>query len=203
MKKYKNIVFDLGNVLIDYSPHTIVSRFTQDTKIINVLVHEIFYKQEWLDLDQGIMTYEEAYDSICQRMNEEYYPIIKEIFDHWHEDLSDREEMISLLSSLKQKGYKLYLFSNTPQRFSEYKENLKCLDYFDKYVISADLKFSKPSTEFYISAFNLCDIQPNESFFIDDSVQNIIQANKLDMDGYIYNGNLKLLYQYLNTLEII
>jgi putative hydrolase of the HAD superfamily len=203
VKIYKNIVFDLGNVLIDYSPHTIVSRFTQDTKIINLLVHEVFYKQEWLDLDQGIITYDEAYQSICQRMNQEYYTIIKEIFDHWHEELSDQEEMISLLSLLKQKGYKLYLFSNTPHRFNEYKINLKCLDYFDKYVISADIKVSKPSQEFYLTAFQLCDIKPNESFFIDDSVQNILQANKLDMDGYIYNGNLKLLYQYLKVLEIV
>jgi len=203
VKKYKNIVFDLGNVLIDYSPHTIVSRFTQDSKIINLLVHEIFYKQEWLDLDQGIMTYEEAYDSICQRMSQEYYPIIKDIFDKWHEELSDQEVMISLLSLLKQKGYKLYLFSNSPHRFHEYKRKLQSLDYFDKHVISADLKISKPNIEFYLYAFQLCGIKPNESFFIDDSVQNIIQANKLDMDGYIYNGNFELLHRYLNALEII
>ena len=61
MKQYKNIVFDMGNVLLDYSPHTIVSQFTQDESIINRLVKEIFYQQEWLDLDQGLINDDEAY----------------------------------------------------------------------------------------------------------------------------------------------
>jgi putative hydrolase of the HAD superfamily len=203
MKRYKNIVFDLGNVLIDYSPHSIVANFTQDVKVINLLVHEIFYKQEWLDLDQGIITYDQAYHSISHRIDSEYYPHLKEILNRWHDYLSDREEMIELLNLLKLNGYKLFLFSNTPHRFDEYKKNLKCLDYFEKTIISADIKLSKPNIEFYHSACQLCDIKPNESFFIDDSAQNIIHANKIEMDGYIYNGNLQLLYQYLSKLEIL
>lgn len=149
------------------------------------------------------MTYDEAYNAICLRINSDYYPIAKDILNCWHNYLNDREEMINLLSLLKLKGYKLYLFSNTPHRFNEYKMNLKCLDYFEKYVISADLKISKPNIEFYHSACQLCGIKPNESFFIDDSAQNIISANKIDMDGYIYNGNLELLYRYLSILEIL
>lgn len=203
MKKYKNIVFDMGNVLLDFSPHTIVLKFTTDQKHIHTLVHEIFLKQEWLDLDQGIMDEEEAYISITQRLDQKYYPIVKNILNHWHESLVERDEMINLLELLKLKGYKLYLFSNASKRFYTYYKNFKCLTYFDKMIISADIKHSKPSKEFYSIASNLCQIELQDSFFIDDSAQNILNAYRIGMDGYIHNGSYQLLYQYLQNLNII
>lgn len=203
MKKYKNIIFDMGNVLLDYSPHTIVSQFTQDESVINLLVKEIFYQQEWLDLDQGLINEEEAYQEVIKRLNQAYHFITKLIFDHWHEYLFERNEMFDLLNQLKQKGYKLYLFSNASPRFYTYEDTIQCLSLFDQKVISADIKLSKPSHDFYLKAFEICNINPIESFFIDDSVQNILMANQLLMDGYIHNGTYKLLYNYLRKIGIL
>lgn len=203
MKKYKNIIFDMGNVLLDYSPHTIVSQFTQDETIINQLVKEIFYQQEWLDLDQGLINENEAYLQIMERLNESYQFIVKQILDHWHDYLFERSEMLDLLNQLKQKGYKLYLFSNASLRFYEYEHKIKCLSLFDKKVISAYIKLSKPSHDFYHKAFEICDIDPKQSFFIDDSVQNILTANQLKLDGYIHNGTYQLLCNYLKKINIL
>lgn len=203
MKKYKNIVFDMGNVLLDFSPHFIVSNFTMDQSKINMLVHEIFQKQEWLDLDQGIIDEDKAYNSIIQRVDQTDYTVVKNILDHWHESLIEKEEMINLLELLKFKGYNLYLFSNASKRFYTYYNNFKCLTYFDQMIISADIKHSKPSKEFYTIASKLCQIDLSESFFIDDSAQNIVSANRIGMNGYIYNGSYSLLYRYLQKLTII
>ena len=203
MKKYKNIIFDMGNVLLDYSPHTIVSHFTNDSEKINTLVKEIFYQQEWLDLDQGILSYDDAYILFKNRLHPNYHSIVKDILDHWHEHLFERYDMFGLLTELKQLGYKLYLFSNASLRFYDYEKRIKCLSLFDQKVISADLKLSKPSDEFYYKAFDLCGIKADESFFIDDSMINIIKANQLGMDGYIYNGTISLLYKYLHQIEVL
>jgi putative hydrolase of the HAD superfamily len=203
MKKYKNIIFDMGNVLLDFSPHLITSKYTQDTDIIHKLVKEIFFKQEWLDMDQGIMSEEEAYHQIIQRVEPEYHFIVKDILDHWHESLIEREIMSDLLEQLKQKGYKLYLFSNASLRFNAYKERIKALNYFEYKVMSAEILYSKPSLEFYRKGFELCNINPEESFFIDDSAQNILSANDLGMDGYIYNGSYSLLIDYLKQMSIL
>lgn len=203
MKKYTNIVFDLGNVLIDYAPHSIVSQFTQDINTIQRLVHEMFYKQEWLDLDQGIISEDEAYVSITKRLKQDDHIIVRDILDKWHNYLYEREDMINIVRALKLKGYKLFLFSNASKRFSDYKDKIKSLTYFDQMVISADIKHSKPSDEFYIEACKICHIELNESFFIDDSIQNIIRANHLGMDGYIHNGSLELLNDYLRKINIL
>lgn len=203
MKKYTNIVFDMGNVLLDYSPHLIVSKFTDDIQLVQLLVNEIFYKQEWLDLDQGIITEDEAIGSISKRIDSKYLDLVKQIFNKWHLYLTEREEMIDLLKMLKSKGYKLYLFSNASLRFYQYVNSFKCLDYFDLKVISADLKVSKPNLDFYRQARSLCQIDLKESFFIDDSAVNILESNTLNMDGYIYNGTFRLLIEYLRKVNII
>lgn len=203
MKKYTNIVFDMGNVLLDYSPHLIVSKFTDDIQLVQLLVNEIFYKQEWLDLDQGIIKEDEAIGSISKRIDSKYLDLVKQIFNKWHLYLTEREEMIDLLKMLKSKGYKLYLFSNASLRFYQYVNSFKCLDYFDLKVISADLKISKPNLDFYRQASSLCQIDLKESFFIDDSAVNILESNTLNMDGYIYNGTFRLLIEYLRKVNII
>lgn len=203
MKKYTNIVFDMGNVLLDYSPHLIVSKFTDDIQLVQLLVNEIFYKQEWLDLDQGIIKEEDAITRISRRVDSIHMDLVKQIFNKWHLFLTEREEMIDLLKMLKSKGYKLYLFSNASLRFYQYVNSFKCLDYFDLKVISADLKISKPNLDFYRQASTLCQIDLKESFFIDDSAVNILEANTLNMDGYIYNGTFRLLIEYLRKVNII
>jgi len=203
MKKYKNIIFDMGNVLLDYAPHTIVSHFTSDTDSINILVKEVFYQQEWLDLDQGIISYEDAYRLMTRRLSPKYNSLVKDILDHWHEYLFERSEMFELLSELKRAGYKLYLFSNASLRFYDYENRIRCLSLFDQKIISANLKHSKPSDDFYHKAFELCGISAHESFFIDDSAINILKANQLGLDGYIYNGTYSLLYDYLKRIEVL
>ena len=203
MKRYKNIIFDMGNVLLDYAPHTIVSHLTRDTESINTLVKEVFYQQEWLDLDQGILSYDDAYILFKKRLHPKYHSLVKDILDHWHEYLFERCEMYELLSELKQLGYKLYLFSNASLRFYDYENRIKCLSLFDQKIISADLKHSKPSDDFYHKAFELCGISAHESFFIDDSAINILKANQLGLDGYIYNSTYSLLYDYLKRIEVL
>ena len=203
MKQYKDMIFDMGNVLLDFSPFSIVSNFTSDTSLINLLVKEIFYQQEWLDLDQGIMDEDTAYLQITKRLDSNYHTLVKQILDHWHEYLVERDEMSELLSMLKQKGYKLYLFSNASLRFNDYKNRMQVLTYFDQKIISAEIKLSKPSEAFYIKALELCGIEANDSFFIDDSPINILNANQYGIDGYIYNGSYTLLKDYLQKLNIL
>lgn len=203
MKQYKNMIFDMGNVLLDFSPFSIVSNFTTDTYTINLLVKEIFYQQEWLDLDQGIMDEDTAYLHITKRLDSNYHSLVKSILDHWHEYLVECSEMSELLSKLKQKGYKLYLFSNASLRFNDYKNRMQVLTCFDQKIISAEIKLSKPSEAFYTKALELCGIEAKESFFIDDSPINILNANEYGIDGYIYNGSYTLLKDYLSKLNIL
>ena len=63
----KNIIFDLGNVLISFRPSNILKRKIIPEKIRNKILTDIFGSQEWLILDNGDITTEEAIDIISQK----------------------------------------------------------------------------------------------------------------------------------------
>lgn len=203
MKKYKNILFDMGNVLIDFSPNSITAAFTKDIEAINRLTTEIFFRQEWLDLDQGIIDEQSAYESIIQRLPVQDHVICREILERWHITKTDRIDMLEVVKELKEKGYRLFLCSNASLRFHVYKDSIESFQYFDDLLISADIKVSKPNPEFFNHLLKKHSLDPKECFFIDDLPHNILGANKLGIDGYLFNGNTQLLKTYLKHIGIL
>ncbi|HCT62773.1 MAG TPA: hypothetical protein DIC19_01595 [Erysipelotrichaceae bacterium] len=202
MKRYKTLIFDLGNVLIDFSPYSIVSSYTNDVQIIQTLVREIFLKQEWLDLDQGIMTFEEAKQRILERLDDSLHGLALDILDTWYDHLTERPYFPDLLKELKAIGYRLVLFSNAALCFNDYQDRIQALKYFDYKIISAELKLSKPDAEFYRVACEMLEIDPKSAFFIDDSMANVQAAQAFGIDAFWYNGNFDRLVDYFAKINI-
>lgn len=203
MKRYTTLIFDLGNVLIDFSPYSIVSSYTNDVQTIQTLVSEIFLKQEWLDLDQGIMSFDVAKKQILERLDPSLHDLALNILDTWYDHLTERPYFPDLLKELKAMDYRLVLFSNAAVCFHDYQERIAALAYFDHKVISADIKLSKPDTEFYRVACDMLQIDPKSAFFIDDSMANIQAAQAFGIDAFWYNGNFDRLVDYFAKINIL
>ena len=203
MKKYRNILFDMGNVIIDFSPYSITSAFTTDIEAINRLTVEIFFRQEWLDLDQGITDESKAYQTIIQRLPSEDHMLCEEILARWHETKSERIDMLEIVKQLHENGYRLFLCSNASLRFHAYKESIEAFKYFDDLLISADIKISKPHPEFFLHLLKKHSLDPKECLFIDDLSHNILGANRLGIDGYLFNGNAQYLHDYLQRINVL
>lgn len=202
MKRYTTLIFDLGNVLIDFSPYSLVSSYTNDVQVIQTLVREIFLKQEWLDLDQGIMTFEEAQQRILERLDDSLHGLALDILDTWYDHLTERPYFPDLLKELKSMGYRLVLFSNAALCFNDYQDRIQALKYFDHKIISAELKLSKPDLEFYRVACEMLEIDPKSAFFIDDSMANVQAAQAFGIDAFWYNGNFDRLVDYFAKINI-
>ena len=71
---YKNILFDMGNVIMDFSPDYILSMYTKDVKLINYLKYKIVYTRAWADADKGVLSEEEVYEEIIKDLEEKYQP---------------------------------------------------------------------------------------------------------------------------------
>lgn len=203
MKKYKNILLDMGNVIIDFSPYSITTAFTKDIEAIDRLTIEIFFKQEWLDLDLGTTDEQKAYSSIIQRLPEQDHHVCKEILEQWHKTITEKTDMLDIIRQLKQRGYRLYLCSNASLRFHTYKNTIEAFQSFDDLIISADINLSKPHPEFFETVLKKHALDPKECFFIDDLSHNILGASHLGIDGYLFNGNTGLLKAYLEKIGIL
>ena len=202
MKRYTTLIFDLGNVLIDFSPYTIVAAYTSDVHEIQTLVREIFLKQEWLDLDQGILTLDEAKRSILDRIDPILHHKALHILDTWYEHLTERPYFPEFLKELKAMGYRLILFSNAALCFKDYQARIQALQHFDQIVISAELKVSKPALEFFRIGCEKLDINPATAFFVDDSMANVQAAQAFGIDAYCDHGSFDRLVDYFVKLNI-
>jgi FMN phosphatase YigB (HAD superfamily) len=63
----KNIIFDLGNVLISFRPSEFLDKNSYPESLKSTILSDIFRSKEWLMLDNGEITIAEAIDSISKR----------------------------------------------------------------------------------------------------------------------------------------
>lgn len=203
MSKIKHIVLDMGNVLIEFSPFDIVSRFTQDIDTIETLIGSMFYSSIWRSLDEGTLDEEEAKKLICKKVESSLHPIVYQIIDEWYQHIDVKEEILPLIKQLKEKGYGLYLLSNASERFYDYKDQVEAMSYLDGILISADVLVNKPDFKIYDILCQKFSLNPDECLFIDDMPVNIKAAIDFGMHGYLYQGNIELLTRYLKRLAII
>jgi len=199
---YKNIVFDMGNVLVEWNPRNIVARFTDDKDKIEKISKALFETPEWGKLDEGTISEEEVLNSAKSGLPEEYYDDLEEIFDNWHYCLSIISETNTLVKTLHSLGYGVYLLTNACKRFSTFKNDIHSIKYMNGYMVSSQEKCCKPSKEIYLKFFEKFGLNPKECLFIDDLEANCNGSRNAGMDAYQYDGNFEKLVDYLKSQGI-
>lgn len=201
----KNVVFDMGNVLIQWSPDYIVSRLVEDRKSAQLIKEAVFEQEYWSKLDEGTITEEEVFELAKSKLPEEYHDDLEEVIDNWQYCMPVIPETNELARTLRQKGYGVYLLSNANKKFHSYgRENVPSLKFMNGYLISADEKCVKPSKEIYERFFKKFDLDPAECIFIDDLSANCEGAKSAGMNAYCYDGDYNKLIENLkfNGVEI-
>lgn len=185
----KNIIFDMGNVIIDFNPKEIVNNYTKNNEDKKILLDIVFYGQEWLDLDRGTLELPDAIKQIREKLPINLKDTGEKILKTWTEYISEDDKMKNLMKDLKKKGYNTYILSNAPYNMFKYLSNSEIPSLVDGMIISCEEKVSKPEEEIYNKLFTKFNIKPEESFFIDDRKQNIEASRKLGMAGHVYDMN--------------
>ena len=200
---YKNILFDMGNVIMDFSPDYILSMYTKDVKLINFLKYKILYTVAWARSDKGELTEEGIYDETIKGLDEKYHSIAKEVIYGWYNYKTESKEIYELMKELKNKGYRLFLCSNAAESFHKYEDEIEAFKLLEAKVVSADIRQVKPDKEFFEYLLNTYRLKPEECFFIDDLAVNVKGAYECGIDGYQYNGNAGLLRKFMERVGIL
>ncbi len=175
----KNIIFDLGNVLLKFKPEEFLLQFTSDKEYIKQFVPKITRSQLWLDLDRGLESLENAEIIFISTYPEEK-DFISLFFNHWMEMLTPIEENISILLDLKESGYKTYILSNFIKETLKFvKDKFDFFTLFDGQIISGEEKVIKPDKAIYETLLRRYQLIPEESLFIDDILFFLKPAKKL------------------------
>lgn len=184
----KNIVFDLGNVLISFRPSEYFDKKGYPENIKSKILNDIFASKEWRMLDSGEINTSEAIQSIALNSSltkEE----IAHIFNLRTDLIFPIEQNVKLLPELKKQGFRLYFLSNFPiDIFEEVKTGYYFFRYFDGGLISAEAKSSKPDRRIYEILLERYKIIPDETLYIDDIEINVKTAESLGMKGLVTFG---------------
>ena len=195
----RNLVFDMGNVLIHYIPQVFMDRLGVPAEDQPMLAREVFGSVEWIRMDRGTLGQEEAVAAMEARLPRRLWEYARRLVLGWWLDgpLMPVEGMAALLEELKGLGYGLYLLSNATVRQPEYFPGIPGSQFFDGAVISAHWKVLKPEREIYEILFREYGLEPSECFFVDDLNINVEGALCAGMDGYIFDGDVGRLRQAL------
>lgn len=177
-KLIRNIVFDLGNVLLDFDPANYLDKLGYKGQIKDELIAEIFETEEWLMLDRGTISQENAVKKWQQR-NPDLKDEIAEVMAEWEKLLTLKADTEEILKTLAAKDFNLYILSNFHKKaFTYVSSKYEFFNYFDGRVISADVKMIKPEAEIYEHLLNKFNLKAEATIFIDDSKENIKAALK-------------------------
>ena len=201
----KNIVFDMGQVLVSYVGNLVCQIYIEDEQERKDVSTSVFASPEWVLLDMGVMPEEEALKKMQERLDTERKREQAEwCFWHWHEyNMKPKEGMEELVRWLKSMGYGIYLCSNASVRLLKcYKEVIPAIDCFDGILFSEEVQCLKPQKEMYGHLFDRFHLKPEECFFVDDLNLNIEGARRCGMEGYCFEdgdvGKLRTVLASLN-----
>ena len=181
----KNIIFDLGNVIINYNQKKIISNFTEKEDEIKYIYDEIFHAQEWDLMDLGDITNEEALEIINKRNEFKYEKLTQDFLHEWYKKQSINRDIVEIAKILKNNGYNLFVLSNMANQTYEYFKNDEFFSLCTGIVISAHEHVKKPDEKVYRLLLNRYNLNAEECLFIDDddSGKNYETANRIGIKG--------------------
>ena len=197
----KNIIFDLGNVLISFRPSVYFDSKNYPEAIKSKILPDIFGSKEWLMLDNGDININQAIDAISLKSSLKREEIAH-IFSLRTDMMFPLDQNVRLLPGLKKQGFKLYFLSNFPlDIFEEIKTGYYFFRYFDGGVISSEVKFSKPDRRIYEILLEKYFLLAPESLFIDDIEINLKTAEGLGMKTLCTFGSEEISKELANALN--
>lgn len=174
----KNIVFDLGNVLLDFDPASYLESLGYKNQLKQDLKAAVFETEEWLLLDRGEIEEKEAIRSWKEK-NPNLKSEITNIISDWEKMLKIKKDSLEILKNLAAKNYEMYILSNFPKKaFAYVTAKYDFFEYFKGQIISYQVKMIKPDAEIYQHLLQKFNLKPAETLFIDDSQKNIEAALK-------------------------
>ena len=178
----KNIVFDLGRVLIKFEPKEYIEQNVPEEKRED-FYNGIFGSAEWLMLDRGTLSYEDAKKIFKERVPGADKQIDRLFDADLFEILQPIEENVKLLPELEKK-YNLYILSNFHQpAFEHIFKKYDFFRLFDGHTVSCYYYLLKPEKEIYDTLVDKFNLIPEETVFIDDSKVNIDACEKEGIRG--------------------
>lgn len=191
----KNIIFDLGNVLVgvdfEKSKKSILSQGVSEKEY-----RDFFNKNVRRRFESGGFKTSAFMDLAYRALGKKITKVkLKELFQDMFFELPEMRNFVEKLS--KSKKYKIFLFSNTNSlHFNYIRKKFAYINLVDKFILSYKLKMVKPDERIYRSVLKKYKLRPDETLFIDDLKDNCVSAGKFGIRTICYINYTSFLKQF-------
>jgi len=179
----KNVVFDIGNVVVRWAPLEIVRLTFGYSESIEKQSKSIFQSDIWLNLNKGLLSENDAKvqyrttlgftELECERLF--YYVKQSQILIYGS---------VELITGCKSSGYNvLALTDNVHEVVSHLKASYTFWELFEGATVSAEVGLLKPQPEIYESLLSQYGLKASETVFIDDMPYNVKGAEAVGIKG--------------------
>lgn len=179
-QKIKAILFDFGNVLLEWNPRYIYRRyFPGDEEAMEQFLQEVNFMDWNAQQDKG----RSFAEGVALLSNEfpHYSNLIQAYHENWKESIGGSlPGTVELMKQLKKAGYPVYGLSNwSAETFPLVREKYAFFNLLDDIILSGEVGAIKPDPEFFEIALKRIGLPAHECLFIDDALPNVEQARRM------------------------
>jgi len=187
----RNVVFDMGNVLIHFKPERFIKRMgITDQQAGQLLIREVFGSVAWSLMDWGVMDEAACEREVLPRLPEALRAPARQLIHRWDQPIMPMEGMAAFVRRCKEAGLGIYLLSNASGRLHDYWPDIPGSPLFDGVVVSADHRCVKPMPQIFDYLLNRFGLAAPECLFIDDMPINVAGAMTVGMQGFLFRENV-------------
>ncbi len=173
------VVFDLGGVLLDWSPHYLYRKLLPDDAAIDAYLAEVRFADWNATLDAG-RPWAEAVEDLAAR-HPERRELIEAFHARWPETLGGAiEGTVAVMADLRSTGIRLLALSNwAAETFRTARDRFEVLDWFDGITISGEVGVGKPDRRIFEHFIATFEVDPAAAVYVDDMPANVEVATSL------------------------
>ena len=197
MVMIKNIILDMGNVLLSYDPQIPLDTYCDSQEEKELIRQVLFGSDIWLEADKGLLKNAELFDRVKQQVAPDHWAALQNCCEHWDICMKPIAGAREFCERAKAGKYGLYVLSNANDKFYDYFERLLPLQFFDGVVVSSDIRMIKPDREAFEYVLKTYGLKAEECLFVDDSACNVDAARAIGMTAHLFRNDYRALDGYL------
>jgi FMN phosphatase YigB (HAD superfamily) len=199
-KQYKNIIFDLGAVLLYFKPREILQDIFKGEKKVPFDLAVAPQSPEWLQMDKGFFSPDQVASSLAHKFNEQNLLKFMIELPRYLKPLS---QGLDIFYKVKNAGYKTFVLSNLSKHcYEQVVCNHDFLRDFDGHIYSYQVKKVKPEPEIYKHLLSKYALKAENCLFIDDLEHNIMAAENCGIKGILCSSH-DYVFEKLSDLSVL
>jgi putative hydrolase of the HAD superfamily len=186
MTAVRNVIFDLGGVVLEWNPDAILEGHYADPQTRSAIKAALFQHPDWVQMDRGTLSESEVIERLVQRTGIAN-DVLAGLMEAVRQSLQPKADTLLLLDELAERQVPLYCLSNMPaSTFAYLRERYDFWGVFRGIVISGEIKMMKPEREIFDHLLRRYALSAAETVFVDDHAPNIEAARALGLGTILF-----------------